>query len=43
MQRWQRINLAGVSLLKQAESEIQKVLVAAREDVLPWEDWPSIL
>lgn len=31
----------GTSLLKQAEAEIQEVLVAAREDVLPWEDWPQ--
>ena len=31
----------GTSLLKQAEAEIHEVLVAAREDVLPWEDWPQ--
>lgn len=24
---------------QQAEAEIQTILVAAREDVLPWEDW----
>ena len=29
----------GTSLQAQAEAEIQRILVATREDVLPWEDW----
>jgi len=29
----------NTALHQQAEVEIQKVLVAAREDLLPWEDW----
>lgn len=30
---------AGHPRREQAEAEIQTILVAAREDVLPWEDW----
>lgn len=30
---------AGQPRREQAEAEIQTILVAAREDVLPWEDW----
>ncbi|MGB7413143.1 MAG: GTPase [Thermosynechococcaceae cyanobacterium] len=31
----------STTLMTQAESEVQRILVATREDVLPWEDWPQ--
>lgn len=33
--------LSGQPHRQQAEAEIQTILVAARDDVLPWEDWPQ--
>ncbi|MGF1604455.1 MAG: GTPase family protein [Thermosynechococcaceae cyanobacterium] len=33
-------NIEQATLAAQAESEVQRILVAAREDVLPWENWP---
>lgn len=30
---------AGSNLAQQAEAEVQKVLLAAREDIPPWENW----
>jgi len=32
-------SVAGSNLAQQAEAEVQKVLLAAREDVPPWENW----